>query len=283
VETSLVSTTTAVTGREYNQILPFISESDEDMEGIRKDILLLALGTAIGTILTALSVLHGNDTILWTTLLWVGVCMTLFTLTLILARNTSTRYRAVLIAIELTAIVIISGWYYWPKNSSLPGFGAYAVIRLYDTPEYRRRYVFDFASDNGSKASFYLSAASRFTFAITDEHGETYPLEIRVGGADGLPIDSFIILFLDAGNDGQSMQLRALVNGREVAQRTFPIAVNLGDRDWKAGSLGAPTIGKNQGGLFLLQEIGAYPSTFTDKAIAKLIDNVRGFYNYPFK
>src|ERR1700722_12980470 len=62
----------------------------------------------------------------------------------------------------------------------------------------RPRYVFEFVTSDGAKASFYLSASSEFTFSVTDIRNEPYPLEVKIGN-DGIPIDQFVALFCEVG------------------------------------------------------------------------------------
>jgi hypothetical protein len=163
------------------------------------------------------------------------------------------------------------------QEQRLPGFTSYAVIRLYDTPESRRRYVYEFVSSQGGKASFYLSASSIFTFAATDVGGEAYPLEVKIGD-DGIPIDQFVVLFCEVGVTDTSTTMRILVNDKEVARRDLAFPLNLGRIDWKPGALGAPVTGINQGGVFLLSEFGVYPTTLTSAEIQGLVKNANEFY-----
>lgn len=169
-------------------------------------------------------------------------------------------------------------WFYLAKEQKLPGFTAYAVIRLYDTPESRRRYVFEFVSSEGAKVSFYLSASSVFTFAATDIQGEAYPLEVKLGDG-GIPIDQFVTLFCEVGIAKNSTIMRILVNEKQVARRDLSFPLKLGKLDWKPGTLGVPVTGINQGGVFLLSEIGIYSITMTSKEVHALVDNATGLYN----
>jgi hypothetical protein len=52
--------------------------------------------------------------------------------------------------------------------------------------------------------------------------------------------------------------------------------------DWK-GVFGMPVVGTNQGGVFLIAELGVYRSTLTSSEVHALVDNVRGFYKEPFE
>jgi hypothetical protein len=184
-------------------------------------------------------------------------------------------------------ILIVGGpliggaWLYFNREIKLPGFTGYAVIRLYDSPEFRRRYVFEFVSSDGARVAFYLSASSVFTFSVTDIRGESYPLEVRLGHG-GIPIDKFVALFCEVGVAKNSSILRVIVNEKEVATRKLSFPLNLGKMDWKPGSLGQPLIGVNQGGVFMLTELGIYGQTMTSKEIHALVENVRGFYKQPF-
>jgi hypothetical protein len=46
---------------------------------------------------------------------------------------------------QLLLIVFASaGWYFWPTDpldKRLPGFGGYALLRIFDTPDFRRKYT----------------------------------------------------------------------------------------------------------------------------------------------
>jgi hypothetical protein len=249
-------------------------------QSIRKDLFIFGGGA----VLTALGITHASNALLWSAVFWGGVILMVFSAIDGLARKASlgTKLR---IAINALAAAILSAcilFIYVPRDERLPGFTGYAVIRLYDTPESRRRYVFEFVSSDGAKASFYLSASSLFTFSITDVRGESYPLEIKVG-TGGLPIDQFVALFCEVGVDKDSTTLRVLANEREIARRDLGFPINLGKMDWKAGALGAPANGINQGGIFLLSELGAYAGTMTTANVHALVENVRGFYKQPFE
>jgi len=180
------------------------------------------------------------------------------------------------------ALIVCAVWYFRPilpdENQKLPGFTSYAVIRLYDSPEFRRRYVYEFVASEGAKVSFYLSASSIFTFAATDLRGESYPLEVKVGGG-GIPIDQFVVLFCEVGVTENSTVMRVLVNEKEVARRDLNFPLNLGKMDWKPGALGAPMIGTNQGGVFLLSEMGIYGTTMTSAEVHGLVENATNFYS----
>jgi hypothetical protein len=166
----------------------------------------------------------------------------------------------------------------WPaSDDSKPGIGVFSVIRLYDSPEYRRRYVYEFITSNGAKAAFFLSSSGTFTFSVIDVHGESYPIEIKVGRF-GIPIDQFIILTCEAGIGRKATVLTVSVNRKEIARREIPVPVDLGTRDWHAGSLGAPVTGQNQGGIFLLAEVITWPTTFSNTEIEKLVENAREYY-----
>jgi hypothetical protein len=59
-------------------------------------------------------------------------------------------------------------------------------------------------------------------------------------------------------------------------------AVNTGNFNWSPGSFGAPAIGSNQGGVFLLYEFGVYPRMLTSKEANKLVQNIRDYSKQPF-
>lgn len=163
-------------------------------------------------------------------------------------------------------------------DKKLPGFAAYAVLRIYDVPEFRRKYIFDFGAQNSkARAAFYLSASDQFTFVLTDVRGESYPLEVKLGHG-GVPIDKFIMLLCEAGVDGDTTVLRVSVNGKEIQQRKLSFAVDLGDRKWGPGTtLGANAMGQDNG-VFMLMELGAWAETFSKQDTAKMLKNVTDFH-----
>jgi hypothetical protein len=176
--------------------------------------------------------------------------------------------------------IVGAGWLYFARETKLPGFVTFGVMRLYDTPEFRRRYVYEFVTSDGARASFYLSASSVFTFALTDVRGEPYPLEVKIG-TNGIPIDKVVALLCEAGLENNSTKIRIIVNEKEVASRNIGFKLNLGKMDWRPGSLGS-SLGGKQGGVFLLSEFGIYGSTMTSSEIHALTENVRKFYKEPF-
>ncbi len=111
------------------------------------------------------------------------------------------------------------------------------VVRLYDSPEFIRRHVFDAEADDNAKIAFYLSASSFFTLSVTDIRGESYTLEAKAGH-DGIPIDDFIVLFCEVGVSKTSTVLRILVNDKEVARREVLVPINLGKMNWKHMGIG---------------------------------------------
>ena len=170
-------------------------------------------------------------------------------------------------------------WHYAAiPEKKLPGFAAYAVLRIYDVPEFRRKYIFDFgAQDSKARAAFYLSASDQFTFVLTDVRGESYPLEVKLGQG-GIPIDKFIMLLCEAGVDADATILRISVNGKEIQRRKLSFAVNLGDRKWGAGSsVGANSIGQDNG-VFMMAELGVWSETLSKEDTAKMLKNVTEYY-----
>lgn len=167
-------------------------------------------------------------------------------------------------------------------DEQLPGAGVMAIVRLYDSPEFRRRYVFEFVDSEGAKISFYLSASSKFTFSVTDVHGESYPLEVGVG-RKGIPIDVPVALFFEVGVNKDTAILQISYNNHQIASRTLPFPLVLGKRQWEAGALGAPVLGINQGGIFTLFEVGTWSQTFGRLTIEKLVENAEQRYAIKFE
>jgi hypothetical protein len=175
----------------------------------------------------------------------------------------------------MIGIVIIAGlaWYLWPRdvfNHQIPGFTAYAVVRIYDTPELKRKYLFDLATPEGAKAAFYLSASDIFTFAVTDIHGEMYPLEVKLGRS-GIPIDAFIVLICQVGidNDKKDTVLRVLVNGSEIRRRSISAVLELGNiKQIKSMTLFAD-------GMVTFMEMATFSVSLSNEEVEKLVGNIK--------
>jgi hypothetical protein len=133
-------------------------------------------------------------------------------------------------------------WFLWPVdifNKKLPGFSAYAVVRMYDSPELRRKYLYEFSDAQGARVSFYLSASDIFTLSAIDVHNEPYSLEVKLGH-DGVPVDQVIALFCEVALVEDAIILRVVVNWREIKRRSLEgLSINLGDMKWTATTLGA--------------------------------------------
>jgi hypothetical protein len=184
-----------------------------------------------------------------------------------------------LLNLSLAGVAVAIIWHRAePPAKKLPGFAAYAVVRIYDIPEFRRKYIFDFgAQASKARAAFYLSASDQFTFAVTDVRGETYPLEVKLGQG-GIPIDRVIMLLCEAGVDEETTILRVSVNGKEIQRRKLSFPADFGDRNWGANStLGANAIGQDNG-IFMLAELVVWAETFSKDDAAKMLKNVTDFY-----
>jgi hypothetical protein len=254
-----------------------------------KDVVILAIGALFGlgaamAALAAPSHFPNTPAWVWYWTFWGGVnLMVLMILDvglLLLWEGDGPKLGpGILLNVSLAGAAGAILWHFAePQARKLPGFAAYAVLRVYDVPEFRRKYVFDFGmQDSKARAAFYLSASDQFTFVITDVRGESYPLEVKLGQG-GVPIDKFIMLLCEAGIDDDTTILRLSVNGKEIERRRLSFAVDLGDRKWGAGSaLGANAIGQNNG-VFMLAELGAWGETFSNEDTSKMLKNVTDFY-----
>ena len=135
-------------------------------------------------------------------------------------------------------------WFYGPHFKTLPGFSAFEFVRLYDTPELRRKYIFDFDSPDGAAVSFYLASDDMFRFTAMDTNKESYSLEIPIGNA-GIPIDRYIFIYCEVALKFDETVLRVLADGKEVRRRAYDFQIPLGIRNWRRVTLFANTEGKN--------------------------------------
>jgi hypothetical protein len=135
-------------------------------------------------------------------------------------------------------------WFYGPHFKTLPGFSAFALARLYDTPELRRKYIFDFASPDGAKVSLYLASDDLFRFQLLDINKEAYTLDIPIGDK-GVPIDRYVFIYCEVGLGSRETVLRVLIDGKEVRRRSYDFPIALGSRNWKQVTVFADNEGKN--------------------------------------
>jgi len=122
---------------------------------------------------------------------------------------------------------------------------------------------------------FYLSASNRYAFSVTDINGEEYKLDIPLG-ANGLPFGRWAFIFCEVGTASSYSYLRAVLNGKEVARRDFDFPLDLGSRQWMP-VLGGDANGQN-GGAFMMMEMGAFSTTLSDKELMALAENTLSAY-----
>ena len=131
-------------------------------------------------------------------------------------------------------------------DPSANGLFAAAVVRLYDTPELRRKYVFDFLAPTGSHASFYVSPSDVFVFSVTDVNKEPFSLEIPIS-SNAIPLNRYFFLYCEVALHEASTVLRIVVDGKQIDERTFGVRVELGKDYWKwtHATFGADANGEN--------------------------------------
>jgi hypothetical protein len=157
----------------------------------------------------------------------------------------------IVLNLATAAIALALVWHYSPihfleqKEKGLPGFTAFAFVRLDNTPAAKNRYVFDQVTSDGAGAAFYqLASSSLFIFSIKDTHGAFYNLEIPVGDK-GVPVDRYVFLYCDAGIGKGSTVARVMIDGIEVRRRVLDFPMDLGKQDWKQVAVGTDSRGQN--------------------------------------
>lgn len=241
-----------------------------------KEIILLAIGGIFGlgaTLMAAAGPFYFPNTPSWVmhAAFWGGLAlmglMAVDTGLMFLWRDAGPKLGpGIVINVALAAIGGALIWHYSPvyllSAESLEGFTASAFVRLYDTPEVKKRYIFDMATTDGAKASFYLSASGLFTYSITDTHGASYNLEIPVG-TGGIPIDRYVYLYCEAGVDDESTIVRVMIDAKEVRRRVYDFPIDLGKKDWKKFTIGADNEDQNNA-PFKIAMFSAGHTTFSN-------------------
>jgi hypothetical protein len=143
-------------------------------------------------------------------------------------------------------------------------------MRLYDTPELRRKYVFNFASPTKAEISFYISPSDAFVFSVKDIHGETYSLDLPVSG-DAIPLNRLIFLYCGIGISQNTTEMRILVDGKPVADRKLDFKLDLGANywQWTHATFGADQNGKNNTPFFV-SAMGFSHATMSEWEINKI-------------
>jgi hypothetical protein len=162
-----------------------------------------------------------------------------------------------------------------PLDEKPPGFGNGMVVKTDDVQAARRKFQYAFRAPDGAKVAFYLSASNRYAFSVTDINGDEYKLDIPLG-VNGLPFGKWAYIFCEVGTASSYSYLRAMLNGKEVARRDFDFPLDLGSRRWMP-VLGADANGQN-GGAFMMTEMGYYSTTLTDAELMALAKNALNAY-----
>jgi hypothetical protein len=171
----------------------------------------------------------------------------------------------IVLNLATAAIALALVWYYSPihflNQKGLPGFMAFAFVRVDNTSEAKNRYVFDQVTSDGAGAAFYqLGSSSLFIFSIRNTHGAFYNLEIPVGD-NGVPVDRYVFLYCEAGIGKDSTVARVMIDGKEVRRRVLDFPMDLGKQDWKQATVGIDSA------PFEIGMFGVGQETFSDSDI----------------
>lgn len=227
---------------------------------------------AAGVVMTALGFKYSPDAAIWDFIICAGVFVMVWTaggwiLDVVEAKN---RGRVTTYAILSVILAVIAAYIYIPEYRDLPGFSSFVFVRLYDSPEPRPKYLFDFVSPIGSGASAYLSPSDVFIFSVTDAHNQSYDLEVPLSD-NAIPIDRYIFLLCDAGVSAQHTTLRVIVNGKIVRMRVLDVPLDFGVDywKWKHATLLTDRDGKNNA-AFTVAMWGSGHTTLSIAAIKRI-------------
>jgi hypothetical protein len=210
-----------------------------------KEIILLAIGALCGlgvTLVAASAPVHFPSAPPWAVhaAFWAGIAlvaiMILDAALLFLWQDSRPRLvPGIVINLALGAIALALVWHYSPKHvlkqKGLPGFTAFAFVRLDNNPGPKDRYVFDQATSDGARVAFYQSANGLFIFSIRTINGAFYHVEVPAGS--DLPIDRYMFLYCDVGIGKDSTVARVMVDGKEIRRRVFGFPMDFGKQDWE--------------------------------------------------
>jgi hypothetical protein len=177
------------------------------------------------------------------------------------------------------ALLLLGGMLYPSRSTlaqeTLPGFSSTFALKIKDAATINKQYLFEFATPEGSKVSFYFSdKGDRFIFAVTDVGGNTQSLDMPIG-SDGIPLGKFVFLTNEVGVATNATYLRTLINGKEVESRSLKVRMDLGSRNWVTdGTIGADRQGKNNGAFDTLALGEVSHVTLTDVGVGSTIKRV---------
>ncbi len=97
-----------------------------------------------------------------------------------------------------------------------PGVSIHTILRIFNTNENRKKYLFDYGKQKSNRWSVFLDEEDVLTFQILDSKGKRYSLR-----APGIPQDEFIFLSLECAIRSMSTVMRVLVDGQTLATRTI--------------------------------------------------------------
>jgi hypothetical protein len=148
--------------------------------------------------------------------------------------------------------------------AGLPGFSLHAAIQIHHRPADRRKYIFDFGTTDGERLSVYISPDDVFTVSFVDLAGQPHPLNVHLGGSEGIPLDQLFHLDCDLAVANNATFLKIFVNANEVGSMQSSLKANVGALDIINGRIGADLNGEN-GGYFYLYAVSKSSSMFTKK------------------
>jgi len=96
-------------------------------------------------------------------------------------------------------------------NATYQGFDIFFWGRIYDLPQDRRKYAFDFSDVSGARAEFYFTGDNVARFIVSDIGGESYSVDLPIG-SNGVPTDGYIFLVCQIGITEQSSGMSIYVN-----------------------------------------------------------------------
>jgi hypothetical protein len=179
---------------------------------------------------------------------------------------------------SIIIVGVLTYYAIWPVvGYAKPGFFTAASMRIYDTPEPRRKYIFDFLAPTGARISFYISPSDTFVLSAIDVNLQPHILEIPISSG-AIPINRSIFLYCEVELQDQSTLLRVLVNGQQVAEQPIPIRVNLGKEywKWKAVTFGADIHGENNA-PFKVSAFANGHKLLTDKQVLSFYKAIEKF------
>lgn len=146
---------------------------------------------------------------------------------------------------------------------ALRGVGVHATLQINQGRLGRRRYILEWGRPAAPGLALFVSASERLTFELRDARGEPHTLQADMG-RNGVPWAERVYLGAEVGLTRGKTVMRLILDGRILAERTLPFAVEFLRPDLNRLTFGANDEG-GQHGAFAVNNLQLVDRTLSDR------------------